>query len=156
MMPQPFEAPYAWIKRVRGIPKLSYRRSLYLLQKRQVIKISEKNGKKFIQLTGKGQLETLLADVLYKKSAAWDGKWRLILFDIPEGARAKRDHLRYLLLSKGFEPLQKSVFISPHPLSRGAIEYLKKTRLIDYIRVIRADRMDEDFDLRKKFKLVRA
>lgn len=45
----------------------------------------------------------------------WDGKWRLVAFDIPEKRRYLRDHLRTHLIRLGFYPLQQSVWLFPHP-----------------------------------------
>jgi len=47
---------------------------------------------------------------------AWDGQWRLVLFDVPTGQDAQRERLRRYLRDKGFGYLQKSVWISPYPL----------------------------------------
>ena len=47
----------------------------------------------------------------------WDGRWRLVVFDVPQvkaGARAK---LRRYLRSRGFGFLQNSVWITPDPLT---------------------------------------
>ena len=48
---------------------------------------------------------------------------------------------------------QASVFISPFRLNREAVWYLKKTGLIEYIRILRVDEMDEDKHLKKHFHL---
>lgn len=48
-------------------------------------------------------------------SRKWDGKWRLVTFDVPEKRRYLRDHLRIHLTRLGFYPLQKSVWLYPHP-----------------------------------------
>ena len=53
----------------------------------------------------------------------------------------------------GFYKLQASVFVSPHPLNREAIKYLKETGLYSYVRILRVDEADDDRDLRKKFGL---
>lgn len=45
----------------------------------------------------------------------WDGKWRLVAFDVPEKRRHIRDHLRTHLTRLGFYPLQQSVWLFPHP-----------------------------------------
>lgn len=45
----------------------------------------------------------------------WDGKWRLVTFDVPEKRRYLRDHLRVHLTRLGFYPLQLSVWLYPHP-----------------------------------------
>jgi len=47
----------------------------------------------------------------------WDGRWRLVLFDVPEARSNTRDALRRSLQSRGFGYLQNSVWITPHPVS---------------------------------------
>ncbi len=46
---------------------------------------------------------------------AWDGKWRIILLDLPESRKAERESLRYLLKKAGFVMLKNSAWISPYP-----------------------------------------
>ena len=46
----------------------------------------------------------------------WDGKWRMIVFDLPEKRNASRVRLRRVLKERGFGYLQQSVWISPDPL----------------------------------------
>jgi phenylacetic acid degradation operon negative regulatory protein len=117
------------------------------------LKVTEKNNKKFIQLTNKGQLKVLLSKAEVSKTEKWDGKWRLIIYDIPEDSKPQRTFFRKLLKKNGFYKLQASVFISPYSLNRQALDYLRASGLIDYIRIIRADDMDYDTDLLKKFNL---
>lgn len=152
-LPRPFESPYKWIKRAGGMSYRGYYKSVHNLKKRGVVKIFQKNGEKLIQLTAKGQIEALLAKAVTPVKQKWDGKWRLILFDIPESSRDKRDLIRWILKKNNFIKLQASVFISPYAIRREAIEYLKKTKLIDYIRILRSDELDFDRDLRKFFHL---
>ena len=45
--------------------------------------------------------------------AKWDGKWRFILFDIPEQRRKARNALARVLKRMGFYQFQKSVFMHP-------------------------------------------
>ncbi|MFY9462807.1 MAG: hypothetical protein WAP52_01335 [Candidatus Sungiibacteriota bacterium] len=51
-----------------------------------------------------------------------DGKLRIVVFDIPESERRKRDWLRTQLLACDFEPLQKSVWTGTRPLPEELIE----------------------------------
>ncbi len=51
----------------------------------------------------------------------WDGRWRLVLFDLPAAEGTKRNQLRDFLRSRGFGWLQKSVWISPHPLKEQSV-----------------------------------
>lgn len=43
----------------------------------------------------------------------WDLRWHVVLFEVPETERKKRDDLRNDLLQLGFAPLYKSVYVSP-------------------------------------------
>jgi len=47
---------------------------------------------------------------------AWDGRWRLAIFDVPLGRDSARTKLRRYLRAQGFGYLQNSVWITPHPL----------------------------------------
>jgi len=128
---------------------------VYYLSRRGFIKIIDKNNERFIKLTSQGELEALLAKaripVFIRK---WDGKWRLIIFNIPEESNKKRAFFRSLLKKNGFIQLQQSVYISPFPLNREAIVYLQKTKLIKYIRILKVEEMDNADDLKKKFGLI--
>ena len=44
--------------------------------------------------------------------------------------------------------MQASVFVSPDALNREAVKFLKQTGLIRYIRIIKAEEMDDDGDLK--------
>jgi DNA-binding transcriptional regulator PaaX len=48
------------------------------------------------------------------KGKKWDGKWRVLIFDIPESRRFDRDNVRYALVSIGFMKLQNSVWVYPY------------------------------------------
>jgi DNA-binding transcriptional regulator PaaX len=151
MMPLPFETPYSWIRRYSGVPRKKYRDTIYQMEKRGVVKSVKKSSSKFLQLTKKGELELLLIKAVRKKHERWDGKWRVIIFDIPEQARKFRDRFRWLLKKNGYKKIQQSVFINPHPLNKEAIEYLKASGLMQYIRILRVDLIDDDRQLRKLF-----
>lgn len=126
----------------------------YYLAKKGLIRYVDKNNERFVRLTKKGQLEALLAKArLPGTSGKWDGKWRLIMFDIPEESNDKRAFFRSLLKKNQFVRLQQSVYVSPYPLNRDAISYLQETKLIGYIRVLKVEEMDNDKVLRKHFGL---
>ena len=55
-------------------------------------------------------LENLTIDKPHK----WDGKWRIVFFDIPEKKRKARNALREKLRDLGFCEMQKSVFVLPY------------------------------------------
>jgi len=46
----------------------------------------------------------------------WDGRWRLLVFDLPTLASGLRTRLRRLLLARRFGRLQQSVWLTPDPV----------------------------------------
>ncbi len=128
---------------------------LFYLHRHGYITYRYKEADKIIKLTKKGELEALLEKAkLNKKSAVWDGKWRMILFDIPEHAVGVRDKLRRMLKEFGFKALQASVYIYPFALNTDAAIFLKKSGLMRYIRMAKVEAFDDDKDLLKSFRSV--
>jgi CRISPR-associated endonuclease Cas2 len=150
---QPLLASYNFIYKSNQLGRGGYRHAVWQMEKRGVVRVFKKNDEKFIKITKKGELQILLEKAKMPDRQKWDGKWRLVIFDIPESSRDKRNQLRWLLKSNNFYKLQASVFINPYPLNREAIAYLKQTGLIDYIRMLRVDEIDEDKKLKKWFGL---
>ena len=70
-----------------------------------------------IRLTEKGQarLDFLeMKDWKINKPRKWDGRWRMLIFDIPETRKSLREKIRLTLSSVGFLRLQDSVWIYPY------------------------------------------
>jgi phenylacetic acid degradation operon negative regulatory protein len=77
------------------------------------------------RLTERGRLQALGGrDPAREWCRRWDGRWRMVLFDIGEEHSARRNKLRRYLRARGFGYLQHSVWISPHPLEpeTGALQ----------------------------------
>lgn len=55
-----------------------------------------------------------LENLTIKKPHKWDGKWRIVFFDVPEKERKARNALREKLRDLGFYEMQKSVFVLPY------------------------------------------
>jgi phenylacetic acid degradation operon negative regulatory protein len=69
------------------------------------------------RLTAAGRLHALGGrDPEEQWERNWDGKWRMVLFDVPTGQNAQRERLRRYLRAKCFGYLQNSVWITPDPL----------------------------------------
>src|SRR5438128_5061012 len=70
------------------------------------------------RLTWQGHLHALGGrDPQARWSREWDGRWRLVLFDVPTAQNAHRARLRRYLREKGFGYLQNSVWITPDSLA---------------------------------------
>lgn len=64
-----------------------------------------------------------------------DGISRLVIFDIPERERRKRDIIRAELASCNFKSLQKSVWIGENPLPEDFIALIDELRLKDRLHI---------------------
>lgn len=89
------------------------------LKRAKLIEKISKEGENLynIELTEKGKLAALeyfLIKQLRIKNKKWDGKWRILIFDVPENFRKGRDALRWKIKKLGFYELQKSVFVIPY------------------------------------------
>lgn len=105
-----------------------------------------KDNENYYKITDKGESyfdETLK---ILKLPSKWDGKWRLVLFDIPENKRASRDKLRRALSGLGMGILQASVWISPIDISKEVDDIRKHLKLennIKYFQVTSSDNLNE-------------
>lgn len=97
----------------------------------------EKNGKVYFRLTtqGRGRLarDFPLARFGGEK---WDGRWRVVIFDIPEENKVVREEVREKLKELGFGMLQKSVWLTPFKLEEDLTNFLAAKRLSPYVLVM--------------------
>lgn len=97
------------------------------------------------------KLSLLGNSIKFKKPKRWDGKWRIVLFDIPEKDRVFRDILREHLYNLEFFKLQLSVFVSPHPFEKQILELISLYSAEPYVRVITAAKIDNEAKIRNHF-----
>jgi DNA-binding transcriptional regulator PaaX len=146
---------YALAMKQRKVSAREFGQAVNRMRSRQLLEITEKNNQRFIKLTQEGQLTVLFVKAKVQKPREWDGKWRLIIFDIPENSKEQRSILRGLLRDNNFCKLQASVYISPYPLNREAVSYLSRSGLSEYIRILKVEEMDSDKELLKRYGLKR-
>ena len=71
-----------------------------------------------------------------KKYLIEEGKeLNIIIFDIPEEQRRKRDWLRETLIQLGFSKLQQSVWISKNKLPEELLKDLQTFRMLEYVEI---------------------
>ncbi|UJF33469.1 PaaX family transcriptional regulator C-terminal domain-containing protein [Paenibacillus hexagrammi] len=62
-------------------------------------------------------------------SRTWDGNWHLVMLEIPESERKKRDQFRADILQTGFGLLYNSVYIAPWSYSQEITQLIEKYEL---------------------------
>lgn len=83
----------------------------------------------------------------------WDGKWRVVAFDIPEQLTTLRDKVRRILKETGFVKLQQSVWIFPHECEELVRLVQEESQLAPHILYGVLERIEGDAQLRKAFDL---
>ncbi len=129
-----------------------FSKGFYELKKNKYI---QKEGK-LCYVTPKGRAEIIRTVIRSKpRKEKWDGKWRAIVFDIPEMSRRDRAFLRRELRWIGFTELQKSVWIFPYDIEKelAALIKLWGKDFKGDIRFMKVETLKEDKDLRKLFGL---
>lgn len=115
----------------------------------------EQDGSLTLLLTEKGKMRALtykFEDMKISKGS-WDGRWRIVVFDVPEDIRRGRDALRIKLRALGFYELQKSVFVFPYEC-RNEVEFIIEFfGLRKFVRYGVLAEIDNDLHLRKIFRL---
>ena len=88
-----------------------------------------------------------------RKPRRWDGKWRIIIFDIPEKKKYKREQIRNMLTALGCTHLQDSVWVYPYDLEDIVTVLKTDLRIGRGLLYIIADTIENDASLRAHFGL---
>ena len=120
-----------------------YARFLYRLRQDGLIKGKEQKSGMLVALTPKGRKKLIALKERYAgrlpEVSAYDknesDKFIIVVFDIPERERKKRDWLRSVLKNIGLKLVQKSVWMGKVKVSKDFIDDLSELKLIDYVEI---------------------
>lgn len=122
-----------------------------------LVTVSGVREKRRVALTAKGKAllkQIKFGEYTIPEQAFWDGKWRILIFDINEKRRSVRTQLRHLLQGAGFVRLQDSVWVHPYPCDEFVAlvrSHLKSG--IGEMRAFVAEAIESDRHLREHFRL---
>lgn len=127
------------------------------LENAGLVKTSGERRKRKVVLTPKGHavIEAIYAsEYRIPEPVFWDGKWRVVMFDIREERRRIRAQLRSLLFGAGFLRLQDSVWVHPYPCDEfiGLIRAHLKSGTGEMLCFV-AEALESDRRLREHFRL---
>lgn len=131
---------YGWV------PERFKRHNFFRVVQRQLksgnIETTVNDKKVYLRLTPAGQ-EKIIRDfpILKLQNSRWDGKWRMVFFDISETSRRVRNILRSKLKELGLGMLQQSVWITPHDITKIFTEFLRASGLENQVYVIETSRL---------------
>ena len=111
---------------------------------------------KFLHVTPKGDRLLHHLDPTEKNRAVpkhWDGKWRVLIFDIPEKRRSLRYQIRTSLISIGFVRLQDSVWVYPYDCEDFIALLKADLKIGKSVLYMIVESLEYDTHLKKHFKL---
>ena len=115
--------------------------------------IEEKDGSTTIILSELGKKRALRykIDELKIPKQKWDGKWRVVVFDIPERQKQARSALRNKLRDLDFLNLQKSVWVCPYDC-QGMIDFIVEFfEIRKYVRYMVVQSITNEAELKRHF-----
>lgn len=125
------------MRAIKGLPphkKPAFLEAIRRLRKKGIIEQDlNSEGKIILKLTSLGK------DYLGKKEEKWDGKYRIVIWDIPERKRRVRDLFRRRIKQWGFASWQRSVWISKRNVTNQLRALVEELVLENYIAVIESD-----------------
>ncbi len=117
---------------------------------------SDNNGLITVRLTTKGEsrLKTFSIDLIkIEKSKNWNGKWHLVMFDLPVRYSKIRDSLRFKLKQLGFIQFQKSVWIYPYPCLDEILFIADYYKIGEYVEILEISHLMREEKFKKSFNL---
>ena len=104
------------IKNKKAAKKKLYH-SFYYLKRQGLLNMEYKGKQLYVSLTKEGRKKAKklqIDDMEIKKTKKWDKKWRILIFDIRDKHKIKREALRGKLKELGLFQLQKSAVSYTH------------------------------------------
>jgi len=149
-----YRVPLKEYWKFRENDKRKFDQELYRLKREGFINKYFDGKEYFIELSERGKnllRRNVTEDLTISVPKKWDGKWHIVIFDVPNEKKEKRDVVRYKLKTLGFVELQESVYVFPFDCS-CEVRLLKQMYIIEpYVQYIVADRIETEKDLIKIF-----
>jgi phenylacetic acid degradation operon negative regulatory protein len=113
----------------------SIRAAISRMHKQGWVESRKEGNKSYYYLNERGQkrIEEAAQRIFKLQSTEWDGKWRMLIYSIPEEKRNLRDELRKELVWSGFGSLTYSTYISPNPLEEQIYDMISRYNIEPYV-----------------------
>ncbi len=128
--------------------KETIRTNLYRLVKQGLIEKDPKQKAYCLTDDGKKFVANIENRYLILKKP-WDGKLRLVIFDIPEKKKYWRESIRQELVLMQFQQLQKSVYIGKYPVPESLCKEIEDAGMGQFIFIFTIDKADRKKEILK-------
>lgn len=137
-------------------PKYSINSTINKLLEAKLIHFEDSGRGKFVRLTEKGEQKLRMLEnygFKFEKPRKWDGKWRILIFDIKINRNNTRDKLRRTLKAIGFIQLQKSVWVFPYDCEDLILLLKADFKIGKDVLYMIVDMIENDSGIKKLFNL---
>src|SRR3989344_6793929 len=131
---------YRYTYGYQDVKKSSLAKALQRLRENGLIDFVD-DKKLAVKLTDNGKDRALWIKLLQNEDK-WDGKWRIVIWDIPEKRRLARDMLRTRLKQLRFICWQKSVWATKKDCAKELRRFIKQVGIGDWVKVLEANHLD--------------
>lgn len=128
---------YAYYGWDRPLKKADLAQALKRLRERGLIDLIS-DEKLAYKLTDQGRQKAVWESMAFDDKK-WDGKWRVVIFDVPEKRRQARDLLRGSLKKWGFIRWQQSVWATKKNCTEALRNFIKSVGIEDWVIVLESD-----------------
>ncbi len=123
------------------------------MRNQKLIEIVQTNDEYAVKISDQGKRKLLRFDIdnMELNQKNWDGKWRIITYDIYTGKKQERELFRKTLKRLKFLKLQKSVYLTPFKC-HNEIEYLRQVCNIGQeVLILTVSRMENESAYKEYF-----
>ncbi|MBM2820822.1 MAG: Transcriptional regulator, PaaX [Candidatus Berkelbacteria bacterium] len=146
----PSRMAYHYLETRDRIGRQAFYNAIQRMKKQKLLQKKRQNGATKFTITEKGRLKIF---GLNTKPDQWDGKWRIVIFDIPETKRDLRNFFRGKLQELGYRFLQESVWICPYNIADKVEDLIAMCKVGQYIHYLVVEELDNNNVLMKLFNL---
>ncbi|WP_409291168.1 phenylacetic acid degradation operon negative regulatory protein PaaX [Peribacillus sp. SCS-37] len=113
----------------------SVRAAISRMNKQEWVQAEKIGNKSYYSLTERGQkrIDEAAKRIFKLKPEEWDGKWRILMYSIPEEIRSVRDELRKELIWSGFGTMSNSTWLSANNLEKQVGDLIEKYEIQPYV-----------------------
>src|SRR3989344_800056 len=126
------------------------------LRRYKFVRHTKQHGKNTYSLTPKGKTKIgsiIIDNIEIKTQKHWDGKWHLVMYDLPIRFKKARNAFRWKLKDIGFFKFQKSAWIYPYPCEGEILFVADFFGVRRHIEILEVDKILDDKKLKTYFGL---
>jgi len=142
-----------------ALARLKYQSKSMLgrLKQKGEIEFEERDGKKYVRLTERGEKALAFSQqklqLTNAKPRKWDRRYRLVMFDVPEKRKKIREHLRFQMREVGFLRIQDSAWLYPYDCEEFMMLLKADLRIGKDVLYAVVEEIENDGWIRKHFDL---